>query len=290
MKKGQTAAKTIGSFHIFYRSDNKRAVVWAGKINSLIKKQFPEIKNESKKPELVIALGGDGTILEAARKYHETGTIILGLNLGNVGFLASVRSEKDFLKSLNNFFRGKYSIIERMMLSAQIQRMGKTIFTTEAMNEIVIKNPLGMVDLQAKIRGYPVKHIRGTGILVATATGSTAYNLSAHGPIIMPDIKCFVVTELLDHSIPSPSLVVKYHNPINIKVVSFRERGFISLSNSSERAGRKFDVLLMADGESIFPLEEKDEIIIEDSPHLVKFAELEKNYFFKSLQEKFGFR
>ena len=81
-------------------------------------------------------------------------------------------------------------------------------------------------------------------------------------------------------------MVVKYLNPISIKVVSFRERGLISLS----KTGKKLDVVLIADGESIFPLEEKDQIIIQSSPHLVKFAEIEENYFFKSLQEKFGFK
>ena len=195
-------------------------------------------------------------------------------------------SEKDFLKALADFLKGKHTIVERMMLSVQVRRNGKIVFTAEALNELVIKNPLGMVELEAKISDHPVQHIRGTGILVATATGSTAYNLSAHGPIVMPDIKCFIVTELLDHNIPSPSLVVKYHNPVSIKVISFRERGIISIS----KTGQKFDVLLMADGESFFPLKEKDEITIKSSPHLVKFAEFEKNYFFKSLQEKFGFK
>ena len=143
-----------------------------------------------------------------------------------------------------------------------------------------------MVELEERIAGYPVKHIQGTGILIATATGSTAYNLSAHGPIVMPDIKCFIVTEVLDHSIPSPRIVVKHNNTVNVKVVSFRKRDVISYSKTE----KKLDVLLIADGESLFPLEERDEIIIGNSPHMTKFAELEKNYFFKSLQEKFGFR
>ena len=122
--------------------------------------------------------------------------------------------------------------------------------------------------------------------MVSTATGSTAYNLSAHGPIVMPDIKCIIITELSDHSIPSPSVVVKYDNAINVKIISFRKTGVLSLSKS----GQKLDVVLMADGESPFPLEEHDEVIIQSSPHLIKFAELEKNYFFKSLQEQFGFK
>lgn len=274
------------TFHIFYRANNKRAAFWAAKINLFIKKNFPSVKKDTTKPEIVIALGGDGTILEAARKYHELDSIILGLNLGKVGFLASVRNDKDFIKILSGVFKGKYGIIERMMLSAKVERKGKTVFNAEALNELVVKNPLGMVDLEAEVDGHPVKHIRGTGVLVATATGSTAYNLSAHGPIVMPDIKCFVVTELLAHNIPSPSVVVKYQNTIKIKVISYRPNGLISLS----KTGQKFDVLVSADGDSIFPLEEKDTVVINSSPHLVKFIELERNYFFKSLKEKFGFR
>jgi NAD kinase len=90
----------------------------------------------------------------------------------------------------------------------------------------------------------------------------------------------------LDHSIPSPSVVVKYNSVVSIKVISFRQTGTLSLSKTKQ----KIDVLMMADGNSAFPLEERDEVIITSSPHLAKFAELEKNYFFKSLKEKFGFK
>lgn len=274
------------TFYFFYHSGNKRALTWAKQISSFIKKKHPTLKSDSKNPDVVIVLGGDGTILEAARKYHEIRSIILGLNLGHVGFLATVREEGEFLKSLDKFFRGDYGIVERMMIKAQVRRKNKIIFKSEALNEMVVKSPLGMVELEAKVAGHPIKYIQGTGILVSTATGSTAYNLSAHGPIVMPDIKCFIITEVLDHSIPSPSIVVKYSNIVSLKVVSFRKRGVISLSKNNS----KIDVLFLADGESLFPLEEKDEVVIESSPHMVKFAELEQNYFFKSLQEKFGFK
>lgn len=277
---------TSKTFHIFYHSGNQRALPWAKKIRIFLKKYPAVIKEDTRKPEVVIALGGDGTILETARKYHEIGSIILGLNLGHVGFLASVRNERDFFKAIKSFLNEKYGIIERMMLSAQVERRGRIVFSAEALNDIVIKNPLGIVELEARVAGHLVKHSRGTGILIATATGSTAYNLSAHGPIVMPDIKCIIITELLGHSIPSPSVVVKYSNPVSVSVVKYKKSGTISLSKSK----KKTDVLLMADGDSIFPLEEKDKILIQSSPHLVKFAEFEKNYFFKSLKEKFGFR
>lgn len=276
----------LSKIHIFYHSANIQAVAWDKKIRARIKKHYPKIKFDLNRPGAVIVLGGDGTILEAARKFHGLGSVILGLNLGNVGFLASVRKEKDFVRALNDFLKGRYGIIERMMLSAQVRRKGKVVFTAEALNEIVIKNPLGMVNLEAEVSGHSVQHITGTGLLVSTATGSTAYNLSAHGPIVMPDIKCFIITELLDHSIPSPSVVVKYHNTVNVKVVSYRETGIISLSKTNI----KVDVLLLADGESVFPLQKNDQVVIKNSPHMVKFAELEKHYFFKSLEEKFGFK
>jgi NAD+ kinase len=279
-------SQTYKTFHLAYYSRNERAVFWAEKIAGYIKKRFPKLREDNKKPDIVIVLGGDGTILKAARKYHELGSVILGLNLGKVGFLASVRDQKDFLKALDTCLRGKFGVIERMILSAQVFRKGKIVFNAEAMNEVVVKNPLGMVELEARVAGHPVQHIRGTGLLVSTATGSTAYNLSAHGPIIMPDIKCLVITELLDHSIPSPSVVVKYNSVVSIKVISFRQTGTLSLSKTKQ----KIDVLMMADGNSAFPLEERDEVIITSSPHLAKFAELEKNYFFKSLKEKFGFK
>ena len=276
----------LSKIHIFYHLTNVQATVWNKKIRTRIKKYHPEIRFDTNSPEVVIVLGGDGTILEAARKFHGLGAVILGLNLGSVGFLASVRKEKDFLKALEKFLKGRYEIMDRMMLSIQVRRKEEVVFTAEALNEIVLKNPLGIVELEAEVSGHPVQHIRGTGILVSTATGSTAYNLSAHGQIIMPDIKCFILTELLDHNIPSPSVVVKHDNTIVVKVISYRETGIISLSKNN----KKVDILLIADGDSIFPLKKNDEVVIKNSPHMVKFAELEKHYFFKSLEEKFGFK
>lgn len=274
------------TFHILYHPGNKRALFWVSKIKTFVKKRFVYLKTDSKKPGVVIVLGGDGTILEAARKYQKVGSIILGLNLGRVGFLASVRREKDFLPSLAKFFKGRFRLTERMMISAQVKRKGKLVYSTEALNEIAVKNPIGILELQTKIAGHPVQYVRGTGILVATATGSTAYNLSAHGPIVMPNIKCLIVTEILDHSIPSPSVVVKYDNIVKIELTDFRKSGLLSLTKNKQ----KIDVLLLADGQPVLSLEKGDEIIVESSPHLIKFAELEKHYFFKSLEEQFGFK
>src|SRR3989338_6452966 len=132
------------TFTIFHYRDNKGALVWSRKIHAMIKNNFSYLREDSKKPDVVIVLGGDGTILEAARKYHELGSMIFGLNLGHVGFLASARKERDFLNALNLFLSGKYHVLERMMISAQVLRNKKIIFNSEALNEVVIKNLLGM--------------------------------------------------------------------------------------------------------------------------------------------------
>jgi NAD+ kinase len=275
--------KTVALFHL---PDNDRAILWTNKIKQWLQKNYPRVKITSHKPQAVIVLGGDGTILEAARKYETQKPVIVGLNLGHVGFLASVREQKNFLKGLRILFSGKHKITERMMLSASVVRNGKMVFKTNSLNDVVIQSILGILEMEVGIERQPIQYIRGTGVLVATATGSTAYNLSAHGPIVMPDIKCFIVTELMDHNIPTPSIVIKRDREIYIKVLNFRKRGILSVT----KTGKPVDVILASDSGKVFPLEEADIIYIRRSPRLIRFAEFEKNYFFKSLQEKFAFK
>ena len=271
---------------IFFRDDNKKAALWAGKIESWFAKKHPKVKLAGARPNAVIVLGGDGAILEAARVFQKNNPIILGLNLGYAGFLTSVREPKKFLPALDKFLKGKYRRLERMMIRAEVLRKNKIVFSTSALNEVTVQNFLGMVELEADIEGHPVQYIHGSGVMVSTSTGSTAYNLSAHGPIVMPDIKCMILTEIMDHNIPTPSIVVKRDREISIRVLDFRKRGLLAIKNTGEAA----DVLLASDGERIFPLEKNDVIKIRRSPRLVRFAELEPNYFFKSLREKFAFR
>ncbi len=269
----------------YFRADNEPALYWADKIRSFIGKKNPGTRFTNKDPQILLVLGGDGTILEAVNKYHHlSNPLILGFNLGTVGFLASVREPIDFLPALVKFFKKRYSVVERMMLLISVERNGKDIFSSEALNEAVIQNPLGMVDIEALGNGTVIKKVRGSGVLVATATGSTAYNLSAHGPVVMPGIKCIILTELMAHDVPSPSIIFKYNQEIKFKVKNFRQRGLITVNKS------KADVILITDGGEPFPLQEGDIVKIKSSPHLVRFIELENNYFFKSLKEKFSIK
>lgn len=276
----------IKSVLLFYRPDNIKAHLWAKKIKTWIKNRYSKIVFTDKNPQAVIALGGDGALLEAARTYQKTGALIIGLNLGHVGFLASVRKPKDFLPQLKKFFDGDYSVTERMMLQTTVNRKGKSVYTANVLNDVVAQNPFSVVEIEVLIGGHSAQFIRGTGVLVSTATGSTAFNLSAHGPIVMPDIHCMIVTELLDHNIPTPSIVVKPDKAIKLKILDFRPHGLLTNTETKEPA----DVLLSADGEKAFPLKKGDEILVEQSSQHIRFVELEKNYFLKSIREKFSFK
>ena len=124
MKNPSTPKKVT----LFYRPDHPAAEIWAAKIRAWLGKKHPGIVITDKKPEAVIVLGGDGTILEAASRYAKITPVILGLNLGHVGFLAAARAEEKFMGALARFFSGKYWLVERMMLEAGVWRNGKNIF------------------------------------------------------------------------------------------------------------------------------------------------------------------
>lgn len=276
----------ITKIGFFYRPAETKAKLWRSKIQKWLSQNLPGVKIVDKGYRALIVLGGDGAILEAARTCQQNQALIIGLNLGTVGFLASVRSPKDFLPSLTRLFQGAYSVTKRAALQAEIKRAGRSVHSATALNEIIITNPLGMVEVKTFVDGQPVQDIRGTGVMLATATGSTAYNLSAHGPIVMPDAHNFILTELLDHNTPTPSLVLRDSQKISIQVANFRKRELLSITAS----GQRVDILFIADGEVIYPLQKGDRVEIKRAPFHVKFAEFEKNYFLKSLKQKFYFR
>lgn len=292
MKKSNNSIKRLV---IYYRKGVSQAKKWEKKLVAWLKNNQPAIQilNSQKlprwkkeAPQAVLVLGGDGTILEAAHRYHLWNPLIMGFNLGRVGFVASVRKEEDFLRGLKFLFQWQYRAEPRLMISATLIRKNKKVVSFNAINEIAVQHLLGIVRLKIQIEDHPLQYINGSGVLVATASGSTAYNLSAHGPIVMPDIKCFIITELLDHNIPTPSVIIKRNRRITVTVEDFRKQNRFTISKTRKKA----DVVLATDGYDIIPLQKGDKILIRESKYPVRFVEIEKHYFFKSIQEKFAFR
>lgn len=279
-------APQVKSYFIFFNPENPKAKIWANKISAWINKNHKNIKENSQKPDLLIVLGGDGTILQGARQFEKYSPKILALNLGRVGFLASIRDNDKFLRYIKEFFDGDFILENRNILDVKVLRGKKEICRDLAINEVAIQNPLGMVELTVKIEGYPVQEIRGTGILVSTPTGSTAFNLSANGPIVMPSLECVILTELLDHNLPTPSLVIPKNKNIHITIDDFREHKLLSVTSTGEPA----DVVISADSKSPIPLMKDDLVIISEHPHLMKLISFDEHYFLKSIQDKFSFK
>lgn len=271
---------------MFFRKDNARARRWAKRLEKLIREECPNMLIATDVPDAVIVLGGDGAILEAVRTFRKSSPLIVGFNLGNVGFLASVRRPKDFPDAIRRLARGDVRVVKRMIIRGEVLRAGRMVYATEALNEIALQGILGVLRATVLLEGHPMQHIHGTGVLVASPTGSTGYNLSSHGPIITPDMHSLIVTEILDHNIPTPSLIIAPEKIVEIRLTEVRKLGLFALASS----GEPVDAFLASDDMEPFPVKEGDVVRITRAKRMANLAEFEEGYFIKSLQEKFAFR
>ncbi len=222
------------------------------------------------KPELVIVLGGDGTLLAAARVFASTGTPILSVNLGYLGFLTEVRLA-DLYSTLENWCAGCHDLDERAMLHAGLWRNGADHSCYEALNEIVVsKGDIArMGDFSVELDGKKVARFRADGVIVSTPTGSTAYTLAANGPILTPDVDAMVVTPICPHLLTLRPIVVRGDANLTVRV-----EGVPNLA------------LLTVDGQQAVELIRGDELRCHRSVHTVKLVRLSESGFFEALRSK----
>jgi NAD+ kinase len=221
-------------------------------------------------PSLVIVLGGDGTLLSVARIFAATGTPILGVNLGFLGFLTEIRLA-DLYATLEGWCDNCHSLDARAMLHAAIWREGKLLSSYEALNEAVIsKGDIArMGDFAVELEGKVVARFRADGVIVSTPTGSTAYTLAANGPILTPDVDALVVTPICPHLLTLRPIVV---------------RGDASLTVRVEDAPNQ--ALLTLDGQQAVELRLGDEVHCHRSSHTVNLVRLSESGFFEALRSK----
>ena len=175
--------------------------------------------------ELVIVIGGDGSMLDATRRAAKNGIPVLGINMGRVGYMTEL--EMDELDLIDKVFTGDYTLDERTMLSVRIESdKGQTRFSADALNEAVIANgsTARIIDVELFDGDELVSSYRADGLVVATPTGSTAYSLSAGGPIVDPKLACICVTPVCPHSLLARPLVFPDTACLRVKNVCVREK------------------------------------------------------------------
>ncbi len=222
--------------------------------------------------EMLIVLGGDGTLLSAARHVADahTNVPIFGVNLGSLGFMAEV-SHEELYDNLEKAMAGKLETEERMMLATTVIRDGKRIARYRVLNDAVInKGALArMMQLKITVSDGYLTTLRADGLIVATPTGSTAYSLSAGGPIIHPMIHCFVVTPICPHTLSNRPIALP-----DTVVVS------VCLTSQSE------DVSLTLDGQISFPLKMNDVVEIRRSRFKMRLIKHPAKSYYEILRTK----
>lgn len=222
------------------------------------------------KPALVIVLGGDGTLLSVARIFAATGTPLLSVNLGNLGFLTEVRLT-DIYATLEGWCNECYQVDERAMLRSDLWRDEALHSTYEALNDVVVsKGDIArMGDFVVLLDGQKVAAFRADGVIVSTPTGSTAYTLAANGPILTPDVDAMVITPICPHLLTLRPIVVRGDAQVTVRVVG--------VPNTS---------LLTVDGQQAVELLRGDEIRCQRSVNTVRLLRLGDGGFFEALRNK----
>lgn len=233
---------------------------------SMLKIQGYSIKELAQKCDLLISLGGDGTLLWSCRESFASNVPILGINAGTLGFLTSVNM-KELDCFIEQLFKGEYKIDSRMMLEITLHGKKKKIKAV-AFNEVVFSR--ASVSTTATIEAYANgEHFNsyfGDGLILSTPTGSTAYNLSAGGPIVMPNTQALILTPICPHSFTQSPLVLLHD--YEIKLTS------------------KDETVVVLDGQEVFDMKDYEYISVRFSKHSVKLVCKKDQNFFKTIKEK----
>lgn len=241
---------------------SKKIISWLNEKKILAKVIDPEL-DDLTKYDVVVVIGGDGTLLYASRLLKGAKRPILGINMGGLGFLTEIAPDEAF-SAIECFLKKDCKISERMMCDVKLLRKDKLIKSATVLNDAVVTkgNLARMIELETYINSNFLSKYRSDGLIVSTPTGSTAYVLSAGGPIITPDVNCMILCPICPHTLT--------HRPI---VVSADAKIEIIIKSDS-------DLYLTLDGQEGHPLSNNDKIIITKSDKKTYIVNSPfKNYF-----------
>jgi NAD+ kinase len=253
--------------------------LYGNKIDIFVDEESARLLNYSKQLEiehvgeganLIVVLGGDGTLLSVARNLKGRDVPILGVNLGGLGFLTEI-SPEEFPEMLERVTRGDYDVTRRIMLEVTVKRDKNKVFDFAVLNDAVItKDALArIIDIETYVNGEYLTTFKSDGLIFSTPTGSTGYSLAAGGPILYPSMKNIIVTPICPHMLTNRPIIL----PENVTIRSI-------LKAQDEK------VVLTLDGQIGFPLEFGDEIVVRESSHSVSLVKSSSKGYFEILRTK----
>jgi NAD+ kinase len=223
----------------------------------------PRSELATRTPGLALVLGGDGTLLSATRAVAKAGTLILGVNLGTLGFMTEL-ALSDLYPALEAIEEGRYIVESRSMLSGSLIRGGQILATHAALNEVVVsKSAIARLNhFEVFVNAEFVSSYRADALIIATPTGSTAYSLGAGGPILNPDVDAFVITPVSPHGLTHRPVVVRDTVEIEIHVNTGKEEAYLSF-----------------DGQIGMPARDGDIVRCDKSEHRAQLVRFQKTFF-----------
>ena len=222
------------------------------------------------KLDFAVSLGGDGTLLQTARYLAPLGVPAFGINFGKLGFLAEI-DLRGMYKAISRLSQGNYTIETRSMLLASVLRNGEVIAQAHALNDHVLAKGMfsKLAHMMLFINGKLSGKYAADGLIIATATGSTAYSLSAGGPLVMPELDVSVITPVCAHSLANRALIIPMTEKIELKPVPGSE-----------------EMLLSADGENVIEVPNDTMVHIEKCPYDMKLVRLTSRDYYQTWQQK----
>lgn len=223
------------------------------------------------KADAVIVLGGDGTILSAAKFASKADKPVLGINLGTLGFMAEIEIQ-DMENSLNKLLAGEYTVEERFMLNAVVKRDGETVLDIDALNDIVISRSAykRMANMDVYVNNSYLSSYYSDGLIISTPTGSTAYSMSAGGPIVEGSMQLCIITPICPHSLSSKPIIV----PADSRIC-------VGLNNKTNNSNT-----LTYDGQDGMDLMVNDLVVVKKSKYCTKLIKISNNSFYDILRRK----
>lgn len=233
---------------------------------------FPKLKRaEDEKPDVMIVLGGDGTMLSAARRFAPLGSLLLGVNLGRLGFLLETEID-EAEKALDLVLREEYTVEERTILKADVfGKDGKLHDSRYALNDAVVsrKRVMRMIDISIDINGQFADNYLADGVIISTPTGSTGYSLSAGGPVIIPTLDVLLITPICPHRLSSKSLLISGKDTVDIFPKPDKDGAMLTI-----------------DGQKGIFLEDDEFIRVSNADFCANFIRFKEWNFYMRLKEK----